>query len=181
MRKRFPHIVLWGAPAILTIIVATPFPDIVPFMSKPPDLEALARRYVELWQDQIAATAVDPELTDGLTRMMQLMSSGMAAQAGLWQALWPDMVARATAQAAAAAAAASAPAGDQAAGRTASQPEAPPPGPAPAAGAPPDGGHDVAQLQARLAVLEERLASLEGGPGAPRRGTRPGPRRRRAS
>src|ERR1700761_8385030 len=88
MRKRLPHSQI--------IVVPTPFlPGIVPLMSKPPDLEALARRYVELWQDQIAATAVDPELTDGLARMMQLVGGGFAAQAGLWQSLWPDLAARA--------------------------------------------------------------------------------------
>src|SRR5579859_6000968 len=93
MRKRLPHPQLCGA----TVIVSPPLPDTIRFMSKPPDLEALARRYVELWQDQIAATAVDPELTDGLARMMQLVGGGFAAQAGLWQSLWPDLAARAAA------------------------------------------------------------------------------------
>src|SRR5579859_6449560 len=95
MRKRLPHPELCGT----TVIVSTPFPDIVPFMSKPPDLEALARRYVELWQDQLAATAVDPEVTDGLTRLIQMVGGGFAAQAGLWQAFWPDLAARAAAPA----------------------------------------------------------------------------------
>src|SRR5437899_1827056 len=30
-------------------------------MSEPPDLETLARRYLDLWQDQVTALAVDPE------------------------------------------------------------------------------------------------------------------------
>ncbi|HLZ65560.1 MAG TPA: hypothetical protein VKQ29_04980 [Aliidongia sp.] len=157
-------------------------------MSKPPDLEALARRYVELWQDQIAATAVDPELTDGLARMMHLVGGSLAAQASLWQTLWPDLVARAGAAAARPAPPpANPPEGPvhdpvrRPESRGPEKPEARTPGSAPVAGAPADGGHDMAQLQARLALLEERLASLEGGSGAARRGTRPRTGRRRAS
>ncbi|GGF08021.1 hypothetical protein GCM10011611_11830 [Aliidongia dinghuensis] len=171
-------------------------------MSKPPDLEALARRYVELWQDQVAATAVDPELTDGLTRLMQLFGGSLAAQAGLWQALWPDLVARAGAPYAPFTpnprpAASEDPHRDAPQSRStqprstqsgSNRPEPPrpgaaaaPSGSAPVAGASADGGHDMAQLKARLALLEERLASLETGAGTPRRGARPGARRRRAS
>src|ERR1700688_5000303 len=93
MRQRLPQSQIWGT----TVIVWPPLPDIVRFMPRPPDLEALARRYVELWQDQIAATAVDPELTDGLARMMHLVGGGLAAQAGFLESLWPDLVARAAA------------------------------------------------------------------------------------
>src|SRR5579859_2079325 len=66
-------------------------------MTKPPDLESLARRYVELWQDQVAAAAADPELTDALVRMMQLTGSGLAASTAMWQNFWAGTAARYTA------------------------------------------------------------------------------------
>jgi len=161
-------------------------------MPKPPDLEALARRYVELWQDQIAATAADPELTEGLARMMQLVGGGLSAQAVFWQGLWPDLAARAAAtmtpapKAPAPATPDPGPTATRADDDTWARPAEPAaptqtPGPAAAAGASDERGVDVAQLQARLALLEERLASLEGGAGAARHGARPRARRRRAS
>jgi hypothetical protein len=65
-------------------------------MSKPPDLEALARRYVELWQDQIAATAADPELTEGAgphdaDRRRRPRGPGRVVASFMW----PDLVRRA--------------------------------------------------------------------------------------
>ena len=47
-------------------------------MSQPPDIEALARRYLDLWQDQASALAGDAELTRQLGRWLTLMQSGMA-------------------------------------------------------------------------------------------------------
>jgi hypothetical protein len=48
-------------------------------MTKPPDLETLARRYFDLWQAQIAVMAGDPKLNDSLSRLFALMSGGGAA------------------------------------------------------------------------------------------------------
>ncbi|MEI9983786.1 MAG: hypothetical protein WDN69_11615 [Aliidongia sp.] len=140
-------------------------------MTKPPDLEDLARRYVELWQDQIAAAAADPELTDALVRMMQVAGSGLAASTAMWQNFWAGTAARYTA-----------PPGEGLHTYDGNRhyPSAwatPAPGPAPAAGASPVGGDDLAQLHARLAVLEERLAAVETGPRPARR--RPRKRTRR--
>src|SRR5690349_2449693 len=47
-------------------------------MSQPPDIKALARRYLDLWQDQASALAGDAELARQLGRWLTLMQSGMA-------------------------------------------------------------------------------------------------------
>ena len=151
-------------------------------MTKPPDLEALARRYVELWQDQIAAAASDPELTEALVRMMQLMGGGLAASTALWQNLWAGATSR---QAAPQGGGGFGPGSMY--GHDGSRQHYPTswptswptgwaspaaPGPAPAAGASDVGGVDLAQLDARLAVLEKRLAAVETGARTPRRSPR---------
>lgn len=51
-------------------------------MSDAPDLEALARRYLDLWQDQMAAMAADPAMMEALSRTFALMTQGAAAFAG---------------------------------------------------------------------------------------------------
>src|SRR5882724_8669343 len=48
-------------------------------MAEPPDLAALAKRYVDLWQDQLIALAAHPELAEGLARLL----------AALPQPSWP--------------------------------------------------------------------------------------------
>ena len=54
-------------------------------MSEPPDLETLARRYLDLWPDQLAATAADPETADLWRRWFSLMGWGASASGpGAW-------------------------------------------------------------------------------------------------
>lgn len=48
-------------------------------MSDVPDLEALARRYLDLWQEQMAAMANDPAVVEALSRTFALMTQGAAA------------------------------------------------------------------------------------------------------
>ncbi len=48
-------------------------------MAEPPDLANLAKRYLDLWQEQLIAMAADPDLADGLARLL----------AGLAPASWP--------------------------------------------------------------------------------------------
>ena len=122
-------------------------------MSTPPDLESLARRYVELWQDQMVAAASDPELTESLTRVLRTAGGGFAATAAGWRSLWPAPAHEPGVQAS--------------------------PGPAPTAPAPADRGGDLAQFALRLAALEERVATLESGPGRTRGPARAGSRRRK--
>ena len=39
-------------------------------MADPPDLATLAKRYVDLWQDQLIALAAHPELAEALARLL---------------------------------------------------------------------------------------------------------------
>ena len=117
-------------------IATPPAGDIVARMTQKPDLEALARRYVELWQDQFAASAADPQMAETLARWLKVAGGGAMASAAMWQNLWPH---------------------------GAPHDHAPSPGPAPATAPPDDGGRGVAQLALRVAALEERIAALESG------------------
>jgi hypothetical protein len=133
-------------------------------MDKPPDLEDLACRYVELWQDQIAEAALDPELVEALMRPGQLAGGGMAAILTLWQRFWADLAA-----AAPTASGAYRPPGfsrgDHDGHDRAAPDESPPAAAASraaAAAGPSAVGRDhLVQLAPRLAALEKRLAVLE--------------------
>src|SRR5262249_34592586 len=46
-------------------------------MSEPPNLEALARRYLDLWQDQATALAGDGELARQIGQWLSMMQAGM--------------------------------------------------------------------------------------------------------
>lgn len=48
-------------------------------MPDAPDLEVLARRYLDLWQDQMAAMAGDPAVVEAMSRTFALMTQGAAA------------------------------------------------------------------------------------------------------
>ncbi|MBK3778583.1 hypothetical protein GAY31_31640, partial [Azospirillum brasilense] len=49
--------------------------------SDTPSLETLAQRYLDLWQEQWAACAADPEMADAAARLFQMMAQGAAAMA----------------------------------------------------------------------------------------------------
>src|SRR5262245_39735128 len=124
-------------------------------MAESPDLEALARRYLDLWQDQMAAMAADPELSDTLARLWQTTAAaGPAGWAALWGAAVPP---RGPAPGGAGASRAGAPGAgvwgtgthDAAAGAAA------------AAAAPRERADDVADLARRVAELEVRLGRIE--------------------
>src|SRR5215471_18848015 len=113
--------------------------------SPPPDIEALARRYLDLWQDQATALAGDAELARQLGRWFSVMQSGMAN--------------------AVQAAASSTPApGDPATGASTGKPAAGAAAPAAASGG---GELRLDELARRLAAVVERLARLEAGAGGP--------------
>jgi hypothetical protein len=42
-------------------------------MAESPDLAALARRYIDLWQDQLTAMAADPALAESTARLLQAL------------------------------------------------------------------------------------------------------------
>ncbi|WP_245699251.1 hypothetical protein [Rhodospira trueperi] len=44
----------------------------------PPDLQALARRYLDLWQEQLGSMARDPAVSEALARSFSLMTQGLA-------------------------------------------------------------------------------------------------------
>lgn len=48
-------------------------------MTDGPDIEQLARRYLDLWQDQAAALVNDPELAGAIGQAYAMASKGLAA------------------------------------------------------------------------------------------------------
>lgn len=149
----------------------------------PEELEELARRYVDLWQDQMTALAADPEFAESLQKVMAAMGVAASGLPAMWSA-WP--AAMSTLMSAAQPGMMNPqgqetdekPAGgkqngggqaarprDATAGATTAGAEA-------AAAASHGGGADLGVLEERLAALEQRVRSLEGGTGRARRGTK---------
>jgi hypothetical protein len=149
-------------------------------MADPPDLQDLAKRYLDLWQDQLRAMAADPETMATVGRMLASVS-GKAAPGGPAAgnqaggdtpnpfAWWPMTGAMPGFS----------PFGGAtpfdsvfAAGATGAEAGTPP------AAAPSDGGVDqLRELERRLAALEGRLDALESGPGKRGRGAPTKPRK----
>jgi hypothetical protein len=119
-------------------------------MADPPDLSALAKRYVDLWQDQLIALAAHPELAEGLARVL----AAFPFPSVTWPATGPASSHNGNAATAA-------------------------PRTAPSAAAPGGGDHQLRQLARRLAALEERLSRLETGASGGGQRSRKKPRRRR--
>ncbi|WP_148207289.1 hypothetical protein [Paramagnetospirillum magneticum] len=125
----------------------------------PPDFKALARRYLDLWQEQVAAVAADPALAEAVARGVAMMTQSAAAvaQATGLKVNQPD--------------------GGPKAENTSQQPGGPDGAASPGA-APHDPRLDPDELARRVTALEGRIARLEaalGGGGAdpgakPRRG-----------
>ncbi len=121
-------------------------------MSDAPDLDALAKRFLDLWQAQVAASVSDPALADWIA---QLMAGAPGA---------PDALN-------------AAPRGQAHAGIAAFTAAA---GGAPAAAAAPGAGDErLVELDRRLAACEERLAALERAAGEAGGGARAKPRKRK--
>jgi len=126
-------------------------------MSEQADIDQLARRYLDLWQDQMTALAGDQEFAEALQQLMttmglagemataaapQFQHAGGGLMTGRQPGHQPGQQTEASAD-------------DGTGGRA--------PG-APATAAAPDGGGlDLDQLARRLAALEERIAALEAG------------------
>jgi hypothetical protein len=56
--------------------------------AEPPDLEDLARRYLDLWQEHWAATAADPHASAEMARAFRLMAAPWAAPWAAWAQAW---------------------------------------------------------------------------------------------
>src|SRR5690349_19587468 len=119
-------------------------------MAESPDLAALARRYVDLWQDQLTAMAADPALAETTARLL----------AALVPVGWPPQ---------------QHPQDDDAGIFSASRSAAP--GSAATGAASGQRGRRLDELARRLAVVEKRLAAVEAGIRPARR--KPNPRSRR--
>src|SRR5262245_55909636 len=113
-------------------------------MAEPPDLDTLARRYLDLWQEQVAAMAADPEMSDLMGRLLQAMTAGPGAAMMPWGF----------------------PANQESDGNRPFSSAPPKAGPAPARAASDHGDRDVADLRERLAALEQQLGRLEADAGS---------------
>jgi hypothetical protein len=131
-------------------------------MAESPDLAALARRYVDLWQDQLTAMAADPALAESTARLLQ----------ALVPAGWPPQQRSQDNDASIFSAPGSAAPGFSKPGFSKTGPKA--------AGAA-SGQRDrrVDELTRRLAAVEKRLAALEAGIRPSRRKPQPRAGRRR--
>jgi uncharacterized small protein (DUF1192 family) len=139
-------------------------------MTKPPDLDALARQYLDLWQDQLAGMAQDPEVTEMMARTVELMNTNMAAFTLFAQSALGAATGR--------------PKSTKVNGHDTPAPQRRTPpataGSKAAAAASGDPNLDVDELLRRIAALEKRLAALEAGPAKKRGGPRKSPNRRRS-
>ncbi len=144
------------------------------------DLERLAKRFQDLWQEQLAATASDPEFMEMMGKWMGALAAGglrpPAPPPGgtpgpldpaAWMATMQQALAAAGATGKDEADDASAGAPSPKAGAKA----------AAAASGPGDVGGD--ELERRLADLEQRVGRLEAGIGGPRARPAAGTRRRK--
>jgi hypothetical protein len=175
--------------------------DSNPNDSESPTLEALARRYLELWQDQWAAVAADPVTTENVTRWFQIMAQGASLFTPFGNAVggpgfgwdprpspvtpspqdspWPFVPRDSSVRPwfsegpiAAARATSGEPTKAGAGNEFASAADASTPGAAPSASASGDLSDGAAQFARRLALLERRFTALEAGATRPRFRTR---------
>jgi hypothetical protein len=143
----------------------------------PPTVEDLARRIMDLWQEQMAAIAADPDLMRQMARMMA--ASPFPA---MMQGVVAGMVAASGSHGPGAAGANPYEWWKGADGQTRQSgpaPAAAPTGAAPAAPASEPGGGDLAELRRNLAGLEARLRQLGDQPGKPAARPAAKPRRTR--
>jgi hypothetical protein len=110
-------------------------------MDTPPEIDELAKRYLDLWQEHLSGMATDPEWGAAMTRLFATFISS---------AMGPSDVSTG-----------SIPLSEELGGKTSDANRSDTSkGPAPIAHTPVDGGLDIRELERRVAVLEERLARL---------------------
>jgi uncharacterized protein YhaN len=137
-----------------------------PAMSERADLDELARRYLDLWQDQMSALAGDEEFAETLQRLMTTMGLAAGAAPEFWRA-WPAVMAGLK----------PAQHGNRVSDEQSREGAAGPASPAAAS----DGGEPgLDRLARRLAALEKRVAALETGAPRGRERAASKPRKRRS-
>ena len=134
-------------------------------MSEPPDLDALAKRYLDLWQDQLGAVSKDRETAEIMAQTMELMNAGATAFATMAAAQENPNKGNADDDANAA------PTGTPGTNRGTDR------GTAAAAAAPGASDSDLDELARRLERLEKRLDTLEAGAAKSRPRARKKPRK----
>lgn len=145
------------------------------------DLEGLARRFQDLWQDQMAAVAADPDFAEMMGKWFGAgaggtpgASPGMMPGASFGQ-MDPAAWLKALGLGASGGAAAGSKTADDPTAAKATSPTGAAPAPA-SSGSGDAAGH---QLEHRLADLEQRLDRLEAAIGGTRRSPAKGTRKRR--
>ena len=114
------------------------------------ELQTLARKLLDLWQDHVSALAQDPTLMAQALKLMAAYAPFPWPQPGMSPTGGPGFAPNPFAA-------------GQFPGFQFGVPGATAPGPTPAAAAPDAGAGAVGELGRRLAELEGRLAELEGG------------------
>ena len=126
-------------------------------MTDQPDFTALARQYLDLWEDQLTAMAANPELAEQTARFFDTMQQLGATANPMAAPGLATMMAQMTGTAGAPASSTT----DQSDGP--SDRPATETGTAAAAAAHPDRDQQLVELARRLADVEERLRHLESG------------------
>ena len=117
-------------------------------MSEPPDLDALAKQYLDLWQQQLGGISKDQQTAEIMAQTMELMNAGASAFATMATQNQGNADADATSSPTTTADSAAPGASDS----------------------------DVAELTRRIERLEKRLDSLETGAKKSRKRTTKKPR-----
>lgn len=137
-------------------------------MSEPTDLDALAKQYLDLWQDQLGGFAKDEKAAEIMAQTMELMNAGAATFAAMATAARGQENGEDH---------------DNANGNRSGDPQpgarsrsGPQDGPPAAAAAHGGSEPNLAEFARRLERLEERLTTLEAGSKKSRRKTAKKPR-----
>ena len=143
----------------------------------PPSLDDLAKRYLDLWQDQIAAVAADPDMAHTMGRYAQIWAAmGPAGLAGVWAAAADGLKGGNLNETGQAANVFAHGAFKEFYGKDFFAQTSAARGAAPAGAARDDRGDELAQLRRRVAELEAKLAAASAAPVA----QKPRPARKRA-